>query len=1118
MTEPAQSSASLAPDDALRHRADAESAGRVDGDRFARDARLHAGFCTISGALRMLRVLPAVQRSVRVMLLRIVPLLCFQFTYSASSQIDWPQLTLTLIATNQFSSPTHITHAGDSSNRVFVAQQDGRVKIYRGSNVAPDLFLDISDRVLAGGERGLLSIGFPPQFEQQQHFYVNYTRKPDGATVVSRFSCIGGHADTNTEQIILTIPQPFPNHNGGQLAFGPDGYLYIGMGDGGYSASVGDPYNLAQNSKSLLGKLLRIDTESDTVPYSIPPGNPFVSNTNYLPEIWALGLRNPWRFSFDRGNGDLYIGDVGHQQYEEIDYQPASSAGGENYGWRLREGPLSYAGQGTNLAEPITFFGRLQSGASVTGGFVARGPNAKRLAGIYFFADYITGRIFGCARLGTNWIRRQFVTVPLNISTFGEDEAGDLYLADHRTGNLYALNDTGVAYPPRFTPSSGVINSEFVTLSSDSPNSIIRYTTNGIDPVSTDPGVPSGSTIMVTNGVLYKARTFRGDLTESSVTNALFSYFQVATPTFFPASGPVTNGTVVALSNATPGAVIHYTIDGSEPTPASLAYSAPFVVNGGTTIRAIGIRQGFTNSSIATLTYLLQSVATPTFSPAAGPITNQTQITIHCPTPAAVIRFTMNGADPDTGSTLYTGPIWIDGDTTLKARAFAANYGDSAVQSVTFRLLEFDNTVVRTLAGGWTAGFADGPGYLARFNGPQGICVDTNGNVYVADMGNNRIRKVNQSGEVVTIAGSGVSGIADGVGTNAQFSAPTGIGLDAGGLLYVADRGNCHRIRRIALDGTVTTIASLQECYYAPSLWHLDLDTATNLYVGQQALMAKMIFPTWQIVWAPGQNGNFSSVDWTTGRVSPAFDRQTTNLYVASGVRIHRFDPDRNYSLFSGDYGGHADGPRTNALFDSPMDVAVDQLGNVFVAQPGRIRKIATNGRVTTYAGEGSISFSNGWGRTARLNASAVRVDPRGVVYFADAANHSIRQVFVDTDGDAIPDLLETPESPYAIGVDDRDVDSDQDGVSNFDEYYAGTDAGSPSSIFRVIASLDVTPSTLKLRWLSAPARTYEVQRMDSSMTWQTVGVQIIGNGLEQSFTEPIASESAFYRVVVGGF
>jgi len=328
-----------------------------------------------------------------------------------------------------------------------VVEQGGRIRIVRGGILQNVPFLDISNRVLSGGERGLLSVAFPPDYLQKGHFYVNYTRIPDGATVVARYFIAGNPdvADSASEQVILTIPQPFANHNGGQLAFGPDGFLYIAMGDGG---SGGDPMGNGQNPMALLGKMLRIDVESGVEPYALPESNPFVTLPGILPEIWALGLRNPWRFSFDRLTGDLYIGDVGQNLLEEIDFQPASSPGGENYGWDIMEGSncfneanFSVPLPGCNNADltlPVAEYGRA-SGCSVTGGMVYRGTRFPSIAGTYFYGDFCTGRIWGLEFDGAVWQNTLLLDSLLSISTFGEDEAGELYLADHATGNLHQI-------------------------------------------------------------------------------------------------------------------------------------------------------------------------------------------------------------------------------------------------------------------------------------------------------------------------------------------------------------------------------------------------------------------------------------------------------------------------------------------------------------------------------------------------------------------------------------------------------------------------------------------------------------------------------------------------------
>jgi glucose/arabinose dehydrogenase len=354
-----------------------------------------------------------------------------------------PMISLTGVS-GGFVQPVHVTHAGDGSGRIFVAEQGGKIRILDNGSLLPASFLDISSRVICCGEQGLLSVAFPPGYSAKRYFYVNYTRTPDGATVVARYRVSpndANAADPASEEVVLTIPQPFPNHNGGQLAFGPDGYLYIGMGDGG---SGGDPFGLAQNTDNVLGKLLRIDVESGAVPYGVPPGNPFVGMAGYRPEIWALGLRNPWRFSFDRLTGELYIGDVGQGAFEEIDVQPAGSPGGQNYGWNIMEGANCYNSAICNTAGltlPVATYDHSQ-GCSVTGGIVYQGAALPILQGIYLYSDFCSGRIWGLRKNGAGWDNAVLLAAqspPLNISTFGEDERGNVYVANYANGDLLKI-------------------------------------------------------------------------------------------------------------------------------------------------------------------------------------------------------------------------------------------------------------------------------------------------------------------------------------------------------------------------------------------------------------------------------------------------------------------------------------------------------------------------------------------------------------------------------------------------------------------------------------------------------------------------------------------------------
>jgi glucose/arabinose dehydrogenase len=370
------------------------------------------------------------------------------------AQINWPRFSYRE-ATGGLSQPVQITHAGDGSGRIFIVEQGGRIRLLINRQLLAVPFLDISGRVRTlGNEEGLLSLAFPPDYTTKGHFYVYYTNL-NGDNVISRFrlSAVPDIADPNSEQVVLTLLHPVnDNHNGGQLAFGPDGFLYVGTGDGG---GAGDPDGNAQNPGTLLGKLLRIDVETgNPATYVIPAANPFADPSDGIrDEIWALGLRNPWRFSFDRLTGDLYIGDVGQTTWEEIDFQPAASPGGENFGWNILEGPVCFSPPSgcsppLNYSSPVAEYDH-SLGCSVTGGFVYRGSPVSSLYGVYFYGDYCSGRIWGLKQAGGIWQNQILGQLPpgFNLSTFGEDETGTLYLGSLSNGKIYQINAFSVYLP-----------------------------------------------------------------------------------------------------------------------------------------------------------------------------------------------------------------------------------------------------------------------------------------------------------------------------------------------------------------------------------------------------------------------------------------------------------------------------------------------------------------------------------------------------------------------------------------------------------------------------------------------------------------------------------------------
>ncbi len=358
----------------------------------------------------------------------------------------YPQVAVELVEfANGLARPVSIAHAGDS--RLFIVEKRGTIRIVgENGNVKPGFFLDIRNRVDdSASEKGLLGLAFHPDYMQNGFFYVNYTNANE--TVVARYSVDAENPDiaiAASEFILLTQSQPFTNHNAGDIHFGPDGYLYIGFGDGG---SAGDPGNRSQNPMTWLGKMLRIDVDGGE-PYLVPEDNPFVGDPTYLPEIWATGLRNPWRFSFDRLTGDMYIADVGQNEWEEIHVQPADSPGGENYGWRCYEGfeqfNVSQCDLNTDFTEPVHVYRHsVENGCSITGGFVYRSQIPGFLAnGRYVYTDFCSGQIWMLYRdEGQNWINEPIGKYDENeFSAFGEDADGELYLAALFQGKLYKLS------------------------------------------------------------------------------------------------------------------------------------------------------------------------------------------------------------------------------------------------------------------------------------------------------------------------------------------------------------------------------------------------------------------------------------------------------------------------------------------------------------------------------------------------------------------------------------------------------------------------------------------------------------------------------------------------------
>jgi Glucose / Sorbosone dehydrogenase/Immunoglobulin I-set domain/Chitobiase/beta-hexosaminidase C-terminal domain len=441
---------------------------------------------------------------------------------------DWPLPELRLVVGGLI-QPIHVSGAGNDDPRLFVVERSGLIYIVKDGVLLETPFLDITNKVWADSyevERGAFSVAFPPEANARNHCYVNYTRWSDGATIVARYR-ISENPDlavAESEEILLEIPQTYGNHNGGQLTFGPDGFLYIGTGDGG---SEGDPDNNAQNPLSLLGKLLRIDVTGVGSGYAIPPNNPFLGDDRYLPEIWAMGLRNPWSVTFDPIFHDMYVADVGQYLIEEIDFQAAYSDGGQNYGWRIKEGSSDYIRpenfDASSLTAPIAEYGHAD-GRCIIGGRVYWGPGSDRMRGTYFFADFVQPSLWGLKNDGDGWRIAKLVNVSQILTSFGVDQNGRLYAIDTSGGKLFEIFDSGRTFAPAIEPAGGNFQSHVeVTFTCQTPGAKIHYAMGRFTtPTPEDPWVLSGESITITSSLTLNAMAYRPDLTPSELQSATY--------------------------------------------------------------------------------------------------------------------------------------------------------------------------------------------------------------------------------------------------------------------------------------------------------------------------------------------------------------------------------------------------------------------------------------------------------------------------------------------------------------------------------------------------------------------------------------------------------------------
>jgi glucose/arabinose dehydrogenase len=928
----------------------------------------------------------------------------------SQAAVDWPTVSFELAVTNRFVSPSCIAHAGDGSSRLFVAEQAGVFWAIKDGAVVGAPFLDITNRVLTAG--GVLGMAFSPGFTTNGRIYVCYVRQADSVVVVSRFVRSDTNAsliDAASEALVMSLGKSFnatntsDKHDGGQLAFGPDGYLYVGAGTG-----TSDNYknDYAQDPKSLKGKLLRIDVDGGASSYSVPGSNPFASNTAYAPEIWALGVRNPQSLAFDAATGALYFGDAGYgyTDYQEINFQPAGASGGANYGWRIMQGytnrtvPTGFTNFSA-LTAPVIAYNLddlsypYDCRTSVVGGCVNGESGEPRMHGIYFYGDLYNGLLWGLKFDGDRWRSlllyrsTNFPTTRIYTRVIGADQSGRVFAADASRGNLYRLVDTHRVWTPAFQFSTGNVTSNTVPVSCNTTNAEIHYTTNGADPTLSDPMVLSGSTILVTTARTNKLRAFRADLQPSDVVTAVYTNM-VGTPVFSPAAGAFTNGTRISISTVTPGAVIWYTTNGTAPTNGSPVYTAPIPFEHSLTLKAIGVAGGYSNSPVASASYSQAAAATPVFSPSAGPVSNRTALTITCATAGSTIYYTIDGSAPTTNSAIYSGAFLINGGTTVKAFSVANSYANSSVKSVSYQLVQTATPVFSVASG----------------RVPYGTLVAIT---------------CATPGAILYVTTDGTTPTA----SSAVYTQPLVVSND----ITVGAFGVCPEHLDSGPVGAAYYLTQPESPVFTPAQGPL---TNGQPFTIQSPTLGALVRYT-----LDGSEPNINSPVLS----SPFLF--TNALTVSARAFREQMDPSDVVSVYYGllDYAntvvttlagstnaGFVDGPGDRARFSAPLGICIDNSGYLYVADSGNnaIRSISPSGQVSTVAGTGVAGATLGVVSNAQFSGpTGVCRDTNGNLFVADSGNQN-RICRIGTNG--IVDLVAfVRESYYGPGLGQIVADSD---------------------------------------------------------------------------------------------
>ena len=1020
----------------------------------------------------------------------------------AQTEPNWPAVDFTQVVSG-LNEVVDIQNAADGSNRLFLVQQQGQIRVLKNGVLLPTPLLDVASTIAPYGEQGLLGLAFPPGFAQKKCFYIYYCRRGDNATILSRFQMSPNPdvAFDHTEEILMVTPKSDTNHNGGQLAFGPDGLLYISIGDGG---GAGDPQRNSQNLTNRLGKILRIDVEntSPNLPYAIPASNPFATSATRSREILCWGLRNPWRFSFDSLTGDLFIGDVGEQEREEINFLSASSLNsGTNFGWSVKEGTLDFAAQ-TNvvgiLHPPAFEYGR-SIGYSVTGGLVYRGAN-PRLQGFYLFGDFATGQLLAMA-LPAQGGQVKTLKIPwYGFSTFGKDEAGEIYFADYYGAAVYRINALNTLPPPSISQEAGVYTGRVtVTMSTDIPGAVVRYTTDGTPPSQNSPIFFPGSTVEKYEPFTLKAATFRVDLNQSPTVEAVY---QLRPWVEIGGSDQLNNYTSIKLTSTSQGAEIHYTIDGSDPTRDSPLYSGEsgILIAHSQILKALAFKEGpgWLPGVISRKNFIL-AVATPAFSQRFYDLYDLVKVV--CATSDATLHYTIDGSVPTLASPVWSTPQHLPSGTKITV---LARKGEMRSTSNTLEVAKMSAQKTR---------FEQvGSGYMQ-------LLKDV---VYV---------------NPTTIFAVGLVSIyrlSDGVwigvpDISSQTGFQSGCFTSTGNLSLVSP--GQRSISRLAF--TPFAIASPWDCAPAYPFDLVALPTGGFLVVDPQNHRVQKVTGSSAITAFAG-TGVAGSIDGSaataTFNVPMGIAKDLSdNVYVSesAGRRIRKISNEKMVTTLAGSgVSAWIDGPATTAGFVGPTSISMDRIGNLYVLEKedrvthgDRIRKVRPDGIVTTLYGPTFQSNTNDIispDSFGLFGMEGIDVDQNGVLYIAGRNDRVFKAIQEDWDNDLIPDAAEvTLGSPFVVGVDDRLVDTDGDLFSNSAEWMAGNDPLLSSSYPLERTQIELRDGTVSLNLLCNAGETNQLEYSDDLHNWKPIGVPSTSafRSVSSRFATPQFTRQRFYRL-----